>query len=94
MGYEARAFVANLILGKEVKVMKTDTDRYKRNVAIVEINGASVAYLLVRQGLSHVSTKYCRNEALIAEYRKALIEKRGLFAHNWILPSQFRKQKR
>lgn len=90
-GKEAKQFTVATLLGKEITLTKKDTDKYKRKVCSVSIQGVDFAEMIVGQGLAHISPRYCRNEALIEKYKYSKENNIGLFAHHWVSPASFRK---
>ena len=81
----AKQFVADLVLGKQVRVVKQDVDRYGRIVGIVYIRNVCVNEKLVRNGVAWVYRYYCKIQVCkdwLALESQARVAKVGL----WSLP--------
>ena len=59
-GAEATAFLEALLLTEKVIIKTLDVDRYRREVALVELRGQSVQEATLERGLVWVYTKYCK----------------------------------
>jgi endonuclease YncB( thermonuclease family) len=59
-GREARDFLGNLILDREVQVVKQSLDQYGRVVGLVKDSGLSINLTLVASGQAWVYEQYCR----------------------------------
>ncbi|MDR2148527.1 MAG: thermonuclease family protein [Tannerella sp.] len=93
-GTAATRKTAGLIAGKQVTVHVYDTDRYKRKVGIVIVDGMNVNEELLKAGFAW---NYIRYNKLFAERfagleQEARIAKRGLWVQKAIAPWEFRKR--
>ena len=82
-GTRARQALSDLILRKDVKVIKSDTDRYGRLVGHVFADGVHVNRMMVKEGMAWVYRQYLEDKSLLVEEQIARKTKRGL----WSLPS-------
>lgn len=94
-GKKAKAFVSDLIFGKEITYVKTDQDRYGRTIAKVYFKGAYLSETLIKNGLAWHNTKHSKSKYLASLEREARKNKIGLWAApNPIAPWEWRKTKR
>lgn len=88
-GRRAKEFVADMTFHKTVTVTPTDTDRYGRTVAHIEVDGISVNRALAEAGLAWVYEQYCKTPEC-REWRmlqaEAKAEKRGLWSRADAVP--------
>jgi len=94
-GTKAKQFTSDLVFGKEVKVIKEDTDRYGRTVGIVYVGNTCVNQEIIRNGFAWVYEKYC-HKPMCQEWQKledqARTSKAGLWSHpNPVQPWDFRR---
>jgi micrococcal nuclease len=61
-GQVAKKFLSDLIYNKDVKVEKTDVDRYGRTIGKVEFGDINVNESLLKAGLAWHYKKYDKNE--------------------------------
>jgi len=97
-GERAKQFTSNMVFGKIVNVKSIDTDRYKRTVGIVDINGKIVNEELIKAGLGWCYTQYCK-EAFCSKWKMhqedAKNQKMGLWSmKDPIPPWDFRRSAR
>lgn len=88
-GANAQKFAAELVLNKEVSVHPVDTDKYGRTVAHVFGNGISLQKQLLQNGMTQVSTKYCKAvvcKEFYALEQEARSEKTGLWEYQSTAP--------
>ena len=93
-GRKAQLYTFNFVFGKYITVRVSSRDRYKRKIAIVEVDGEILNNNIIRDGYGWHFKKYSKSQLhndLEIEARKA---KRGL----WIdgkpkAPWEFRKRK-
>ena len=97
-GNRARQFVAAMVFGKQVRVVKHDVDRYGRIVGIVYVGDLCVNEELVRNGLAWVYRYYCKIPVCrdwLALESQARAGKGGLWSHpDPVPPWEFRRHKR
>lgn len=97
-GSRARQFVADLVFGNQVRVVKQDLDRYGRIVGIVYVGDTCVNEELVRNGLAWVYRRYCRIPVCrdwLAMETRARESGIGLWSHrDPVPPWEFRRGRR
>ena len=95
-GQRSRETLSTLVAGKGVTVNETDTDRYKRVLGFVLIDGINVNYEMVRQGMAWCYTQYLARDSICPPIEKeARGSHRGLWAEKEPTPPwEFRKRKR
>lgn len=59
-GTRAKTFTSDMVYGKIVTVQHIDTDRYKRIVGMVQVEGKSLNRELIAHGYEWVYTTYCK----------------------------------
>lgn len=82
-GTKAKQTLSDLVFGKDVVVIKADTDRYGRIVGHVYVNEVHVNRRLVYDGMAWAYRQYLKDKTLLQDEQKAREAKRGL----WSLPS-------
>lgn len=82
-GTKAKQALSDLIFGKEVLVVKEDTDRYGRLVGHAYIEGLHVNRKLVQDGMAWAYRQYLKDQSLLQDEQIARQAKKGL----WSLPS-------
>jgi micrococcal nuclease len=90
-GIQAKQFLSNLVLNKNITGIKHGKDRYGRTIADLYVNGLWINKLLVDSGYAYVYLKY-DSENLYPYEIIAKNNKRGLWAYPNISPYIFRKQ--
>ena len=92
-GTEAKQFLSDQILNKEVEIEVKDTDRYKRLVAIVYLNNKSMNELLLKEGWAWWYEAYAKKEYKYKELQEeAQKRKRGMWRNKGNIPPwEFRK---
>lgn len=92
----AKNGLSELIFEKEVKIVKTDTDRYNRIVAdVYNADGLYINALMVENGWAWHYKKYSDDKKIAALETKAKTEKKGLWQMEDALPPwEFRNKKR
>ncbi|MCD7971567.1 MAG: thermonuclease family protein [Candidatus Azobacteroides sp.] len=94
-GEKSRQFLADLIAGKEVELHVTGTDRYKRTLGFIYINGKNVNEALVRNGLAWHYKHFNNDPKLDSLEQLARKEKLNIWSQkNPIEPYEFRKAKK
>ena len=95
-GTEAKQFLSDQILNKEVEIEVKDTDRYKRLVAIVYLNNKSMNELLLKEGWAWWYEAYSKKEYKYRELQEeAQRRKRGMWRNKGNIPPwEFRKTKK
>lgn len=81
-GAKAKQNLSNLVFGRLVKVVRTDTDQYGRLVANLYVDGKWVNAELVKSGSAWVYRKYAKTASLFELEKEAKSLKLGL----WSLP--------
>jgi micrococcal nuclease len=91
-GQVAKKYLSDLIFGKSVEVIKTDTDRYGRTIGKVFIDGISVNESLLKAGLAWHYKRYDKNEEWAKLEDAANASKVGLWARSDAQPPwEYRK---
>ena len=95
-GTEAKQFLSDQILNREVEIEVKDTDRYKRLVAIVYLNDKSMNELLLKEGWAWWYEAYAKIEYKYKELQEQAQEKkRGMWRNKGNIPPwEFRKMKK
>ncbi|KGI56158.1 thermonuclease family protein [Campylobacter sp. MIT 97-5078] len=89
-GKKSKEFLASLVAGKEVKIIKKDTDKYNRTLAVIELEGKDINKIMVENGFAWAYSYY--TEAYVAEQNLAKSKKLGLWADKKpIEPYKWRK---
>ena len=89
----SRQALADLVFGKEVKVVTHGKDRYGRVIGDVFVGGKPVNEVMVRQGWAWNFVKYSRSPRLADLEREARAERRGLWAgKNPVPPWEYRAE--
>ncbi len=76
----SRQALADLVFGKEVKIVTHGKDRYGRVIGDVNVGGKLVNEVLVREGWAWNFVKYSKSPRLAELEREARAERRGLWA--------------
>ncbi len=94
-GTVAKEFLSAQIFGKVVTAQKMGTDRYRRTIAMVTVDGINVNETLLKAGLAWHFIEYDKNPAWTEMEVAARRLKKGLWAQpNAIPPWEFRKRKK
>lgn len=90
----AKDFLASYIFGKTVHVTKKKTDRYRRTLGIVTVDGANINEKLLEVGLAWHYTKYDKNEEWARLEQEARANKRGIWQKtDPVPPWEWRRKK-
>lgn len=81
-GTKAKQALSDLIFGQEVKVIKTDTDRYGRLIGQVYFGDVHINRKMIREGMAWVYKPYMKDKTLLIDEKKAMDSKLGI----WSLP--------
>lgn len=92
-GKRSKVYLSKLILGKQVRVYKINTDHYGRVVVRVYINNQNVSEIMVKSGQAWVYIRYNRNPRLPMLQNYAQNNKNGLWKYHSIPPSKYRQSK-
>lgn len=79
-GNRARQALSDLVMGKDVSVQQTDTDRYGRLVARVFVDGEDVNRTMIAQEAAWAFRRYLVDQSLIATEASARRDQRGLWS--------------
>lgn len=95
-GKKAKQFASDLCFGKEVIVISSERDRYKRLIGIVYLkDGTNVNKELVKAGLAWHYLQYSNDPTYSLSESIARKDKKGLWVEkNAIAPWEWRKLKR
>ena len=92
-GTASQKSLAELVMGKQIRVVSRAVDDYGRLVATVQVNGLNVNHEQVRRGMAWEYSRFHNNHELMALQREARQARRGLWAGDEAVdPSQWRKQ--
>ncbi len=92
-GTASQKSLAELVMGKQIKVAVRAADDYGRLVATVHAGGLNVNHEQVRRGMAWEYSRFHSNRELMALQRDAQQARRGLWAGDGAVePSQWRKQ--
>ena len=69
-GTEAKQFLSDQILNRDVEIEAKDTDRYKRLVAVVYLNNKSMNELLLKEGWAWWYEAYAKKECKYKELQE------------------------
>ena len=92
-GTVSKKRLSELVFGKEVRVEKRSTDRYKRIVAIVYADSININETMIAEGMAWHFTRYDQDPAWSALEARARSNKSGLWkdAHP-VAPWEWRKK--
>ena len=95
-GTEAKQFLSDQILNRDVEIEVKDTDRYKRLVAVVYLNNKSMNELLLKEGWAWWYEVYAKKEYKYKELQEeAQKRKRGMWRNKGNIPPwEFRRMKK
>lgn len=85
-GTQAKKTLADMVFGKEVKVIERDQDRYGRLVGTVYVGEQSVNAEMVRRGMAWVYRRYATDPTLFQIEEQAKANKRGLWTDPYAMP--------
>ena len=92
-GKQAKAFLSNLILNKQVTITWTKRDRYKRVLGVVTIGAINCNEKMLRAGLAWHYRKYSKDKRLQSLEDKARAAKKGLWQDSKaIAPWEWRRR--
>jgi len=91
-GTASQKSLAELVMGKQVRVVSRAVDDYGRLVAVVSAGAINVNHEQVRRGMAWEYSRFHSNHELMALQRDAQQARRGLWTGEAIEPSQWRKQ--
>ena len=96
-GTKSKQFASDIVFGKIVTVVPTDTNRYGRIVGMVYVGGVCVNAEMIKNGFAWVYPSYCKI-AICSDWleleKQARAGKVGLWAHsNPIPPWEYRRKK-
>ena len=78
---KSRHHLAGLVLGKDVRVIPRDIDRYRRTVAQIEVGGRDVSMDMIRAGLAWWFERYAPKDTSLRDAEEAAKKARvGLWA--------------
>lgn len=79
-GAAAKKVLAGIVSGREVEIVQTGTDRYRRTLARVYVGGADVSLAMLRAGMAWHFVRYNKDADLAAAEREARKARRGLWS--------------
>ena len=92
-GGASQQSLADMVMGKNLRVARRAVDNYGRIVATVSIDELNVNHEQVRRGMAWETSRFHSNKELVALQREAQQAKRGLWAETGAIePAQWRKQ--
>lgn len=78
-GEAAKQQVSQILLGKTVSFDSAGTDKYKRQLVSVRVDGKALDSLLLRNGWAWLYLEYCNDATLANLQRLAINEHKGLW---------------
>ena len=85
--------LSELVFGKEVRVEKRSTDRYKRIVAIVYADTLNINETMIAEGMAWHFTRYDQNPAWTTLEAQARVNKWGLWKEAYpVAPWEWRRK--
>ena len=94
-GRNAKKAVSESIFDKTVTVQKVGTDRYKRTLAFIQIDGKDLATAMVKNGFAWEYSRYSKSDSLGKLQAEAKKKRVGLWADAEPTPPWlFRKSKK
>lgn len=85
-GETSRRSLADMVLGKQVKVVSEAVDQYGRMVARLSVDGLDVNAEQIRRGMAWENSRFHNNRELLALQEEARQAPRGLWALNDPMP--------
>lgn len=85
-GETSRRSLADMVLGKQVKVVSEAVDQYGRMVARLSVDGLDVNAEQLRRGMAWENSRFHNNRELLALQEEARQAPRGLWALNDPMP--------
>lgn len=94
-GFESREALETKLLGKSVRVVVSDVDRYGRTIGTIFIGEVSINELMVLEGHAWVYRDYSDDQNLIDLENSARAGNKGLWTReNPLPPWQWRRERR
>ena len=94
-GQKAKQFTSDFCYGKQITIQQTDTDRYRRKVCLVYVDGRELNLALVESGLAWHYKKYSKDEKYDTAEKAARTAHIGLWADALPIPPwEWRKIKK
>lgn len=90
-GAAAKAQLAQLVSGQRVECRGQGADQYGRTLAVCSVGYGEINRIMVEQGWALAYRQY--SEAYIAEELRAKTGRRGIWASNFVRPSEYRQAK-
>lgn len=91
-GETAKRSLAEMVLGKQVKITSEAVDQYGRMVARISVDGLDVNAEQIRRGMAWENSRFHNNRELLALQEEAKQAPRGLWAQdNPMPPWEWRK---
>ncbi len=94
-GQRAKKFTSDFCYGKQITIEQTDTDRYRRKVCLVYVEGQCLNLELAKSGLAWHFKKYSKDQQYAEAETLARSLKKGLWAdENPIAPWDYRNDRK
>lgn len=95
-GTQSKQFLSDQILNREIELEIKDTDRYKREVAIIFLNNVNINGLMVKEGWAWWYESYAKKDLVYKELQEeAQAKKRGMWSKKGNIPPwEYRKAKK
>lgn len=92
-GTATKTRLSELVHGRNVEIRQTGTDRYRRTLAYVVVDGREINLQLLREGLAWHYVRYNSEERYAEAEQEARELKQGLWAMEAVAPWEWRKKK-
>lgn len=79
-GQKSKKALSDLVFDKEVRVIKTDTDRYGRTIGRVYVGDTDVNFTMVKSGAAWAYRQYLTDQTIAVAEEAAKTSKAGLWA--------------
>lgn len=93
-GTKAKWALSDLVFGKEVRVEKVATDRYRRTVGRIRLGSTDINMEMVREGMAWCYRQYFKDKSCLVHEDEARKAKLGLWASEAEQPWAWRSERR
>ncbi len=78
-GHKAKEALSDLIYNKEITVVRKGTDRYKRTLGQLSLDGVDINRQMVREGYAWCYRQYLKDKSCLQDEAEAREAKKGLW---------------